>query len=274
MRSRATRLREIRDAHGPGAIATYLGNPSVHDMGAGVYLPALLRALGTKKRFSASSVDQLPKHLSSGWMFGGVLTIPIPDVDRTDYMMVLGANPLASNGSLMTAPDMPGRLKRLRERGGRLVVVDPRRSETADAADEHVFVRPGTDSVLLLAMLSTLITPTEGAATVAGHDLGAAGPGLRRRIGVLAHLPMLYEELTPAENLRFFARLYDLDDGAERTEELLRSAPSSRSSSSGAPSRAKRRSFLSATLMLRVPSSTVSSRLRKNRSSHTLAARR
>jgi anaerobic selenocysteine-containing dehydrogenase len=152
----ARRLREIRDAHGPDALATYLGNPSVHDMGATFYLPAFLRALGTKKRFSASSVDQLPKQLSCAAMFGGVLTIPIPDVDRTDHLLVLGANPLASNGSLMTAPDLPGRLRRLRERGGRLVVVDPRRTETARVADEHVFIRPGTDAFLLFALVQTL----------------------------------------------------------------------------------------------------------------------
>jgi anaerobic selenocysteine-containing dehydrogenase len=152
----ASRLRDIRDARGPGAIATYLGNPSVHDMGASFYIPAFLRALGTKKRFSASSVDQLPKQLSSAAMFGGVLTVPIPDVDRTDHLLVLGANPLASNGSLMTAPDLPGRLKKLRERGGRLVVVDPRRSETARVADEHVFIRPGTDALLLFALVQTL----------------------------------------------------------------------------------------------------------------------
>ncbi len=152
----ATRLREIRDAHGAEAIGSYLGNPSVHDMGATFYLPALLRALGTRRRFSASSVDQLPKQLACAAMFGGVLTVPIPDVDRTDHLMILGANPLASNGSLMTAPDLPGRLRRLRERGGRLVVVDPRRSETARIADEHVPIRPGSDAFFLFALVQTL----------------------------------------------------------------------------------------------------------------------
>jgi len=152
----AGRLREIRDAHGPGALGTYLGNPSVHDLGASLFLPPLLRSLGTRKRFSASSVDQLPKQLSSAAMFGGVLTVPIPDVDRTHYLLVLGANPLASNGSLMTAPDMPGRLRRLRQRGGRLVVVDPRRSETAAIADEHVPIRPGRDAYFLFGLVHTL----------------------------------------------------------------------------------------------------------------------
>src|SRR5437868_10893603 len=98
----------------------------------------------------------MPKQVSAGLMFGTVLSIPIPDVDRTDYLLMLGANPLASNGSLMTAPDMKGRLRRLRARGGRLVVVDPRRSRTAQEADEHVFIRPGTDAHLLFAMVHTL----------------------------------------------------------------------------------------------------------------------
>lgn len=152
----AAGIRKIREEHGDGALATYVGNPNAHDMGSAVYLPALLRALGTRKRFSASSVDQLPKMLSSMAIFGGGLTVPIPDIDRTDRMMVLGGNPLASNGSLMTAPDLPGRLRRLRERGGRLVVIDPRRSETARIADEHHFIRPGSDAFFLFAMAHTL----------------------------------------------------------------------------------------------------------------------
>jgi len=152
----AGRLRELRDSHGPGALGTYVGNPNAHDMGAAFYLPALLRALGTKKRFSASSVDQLPKMLSGSVMYGGALTVPIADIDHTDYLLVLGANPLASNGSLMTAPDFPGRLKRLRQRGGKLVVVDPRRSETAAIADEHHFIRPGTDALFLFSLVHAL----------------------------------------------------------------------------------------------------------------------
>jgi anaerobic selenocysteine-containing dehydrogenase len=168
----AGRLREVREAHGPGALGTYVGNPNAHDMGAAFYLPALLRALGTKKRFSASSVDQLPKMLSGSVMYGGALTVPIPDIDRTDYLLVLGANPLASNGSLMTAPDFPGRLKRLRERGGKLVVVDPRRSETARIADEHHFIRPGRleSCTRGLEQLQTLAKdfPAERTAAVTG----------------------------------------------------------------------------------------------------------
>ena len=150
------RLREIREVHGEHAVGTYLGNPNAHDYAASLYLPAFQRALGTRWRFSATSVDQLPKMVSSCLMFGGGLTIAVPDVDRTDYLLVLGANPLASNGSLMTAPDMRGRLRRLRERGGKLVVVDPRRSETAEIADRHHFLRPGTDAQLLFALVHVL----------------------------------------------------------------------------------------------------------------------
>ncbi|MCZ6464234.1 MAG: molybdopterin-dependent oxidoreductase [Proteobacteria bacterium] len=151
-----SRLAEIKSAHGADAIATYLGNPTAHDLGALLYVQPLLQVLGTRRRFSASSVDQIPKMLSSCLVFGGVLTIPIPDVDRTDYLLVLGANPLVSNGSLMTAPDMPGRLRRLRERGGKLVVIDPRRSETARVADEHHFIRPGSDAFFLFALVHVL----------------------------------------------------------------------------------------------------------------------
>jgi anaerobic selenocysteine-containing dehydrogenase len=152
----ASRLRAIRDAHGPDAIGAYVGNPNAHDYGALLYLPPFLRALGTRWRFSATSVDQLPKMVSSCLLFGAPLAVPIADIDRTDLLVVLGANPLASNGSLMTAPDFPGRLRRLRERGGRLVVVDPRRSETAAVADEHLFVRPGSDAYLLFALVHVL----------------------------------------------------------------------------------------------------------------------
>jgi anaerobic selenocysteine-containing dehydrogenase len=152
----AERLLAIREQHGANAIATYLGNPSAHNLHTMVYLPALNRALGTKQRFSASTVDQFPKMFTAALMFGEELTIPVPDLDRTDYLMILGGNPVASNGSLMTAPDAPGRLKAIRERGGTVVVIDPRRSETAKIASEHHFIRPGTDTYFLLAMIHTM----------------------------------------------------------------------------------------------------------------------
>ncbi len=152
----AARLMEIREAHGANAVGTYLGNPTVHNLGTVLYGPLLQRALGTRWRFSASSVDQWPKMFSAGEMFGETLFIPVPDIDRTDFFLVLGGNPVVSNGSLMTAPDMPGRLKALRERGGKLVVVDPRRSETAELADQHIFLKPGSDAFFLFALIHTL----------------------------------------------------------------------------------------------------------------------
>ena len=152
----ATRLAAIRSAHGADAIASYIGNPNAHDYAAMLYMPVFLRGLGSRWRFSATSVDQLPKMLSSALLFGAQLAIPVADIDHTDFLLILGANPLASNGSLMTAPDFPGRLAKLRERGGKLVVVDPRRTETAAIADQHLFVRPGSDAYLLLALVHVL----------------------------------------------------------------------------------------------------------------------
>jgi anaerobic selenocysteine-containing dehydrogenase len=146
----------VREKHGAEALASYFGNPTVHNLHSTIYSPVLNRALGSKQRFSASTVDQIPKMVTSGLMFGEGLTIPIPDLDRTDYLLVLGANPLASNGSLMTAPDVKGRLRSIRKRGGKVVVVDPRKSETAQVADEHIFIRPGSDTYLLLAIANTL----------------------------------------------------------------------------------------------------------------------
>jgi len=149
-------LRGVRDAHGANAVATYIGNPTAHDLGSLLYGQTFQRALGTKWRFSASSVDQLPKMMSSAFLYGNPLAFPVPDLDRTDYLLMLGANPLVSNGSLCTAPDFPGRLAKLRERGGRLIVVDPRRTETAAVADEHLAIRPGSDAYLLFALVHVL----------------------------------------------------------------------------------------------------------------------
>jgi anaerobic selenocysteine-containing dehydrogenase len=139
------------------AVGAYLGNPNAHTLDGAIHLRALLKAIGTRNVFSASSVDQLPKQISVGLMFGSGLSVPIPDVDNTEYLLMLGANPLASNGSLLTAPDLPGRLRALRERGGVLVVVDPRRSRTAEAADFHHFIRPGRDAHLLAGIAHTIL---------------------------------------------------------------------------------------------------------------------
>ena len=149
-------LRSIRERHGNDAVAIYVGNPNAHNLSGALYNAPLIKAFATKNLYSASTVDQMPKQVSAGMMFGAALNIPVPDVDRCDYLLMLGANPYDSNGSLMTAPDLPGRLEAMRARGGRLVVVDPRRSKTAERADEHVFIRPGGDAAFLLAIVHVL----------------------------------------------------------------------------------------------------------------------
>jgi anaerobic selenocysteine-containing dehydrogenase len=150
------RLNAVVAEHGDDAVAIYLGNPNVHNSGTLLSAGGFLRGLRTRNRFSATSVDQLPHHRAAVEMFGHPLLIPIPDVDRTDYFLIMGANPLVSNGSIMTAPDMRGRLKAIEARGGRVVVLDPRRTETAAVADEHQFIRPGADALFLLAVIDTI----------------------------------------------------------------------------------------------------------------------
>ncbi len=152
----AAGLKKIQDQYGKNAVAVYLGNPTVHNLEAMLFGPMFFRTLATKNRYSATSVDQLPEQLISLLMFGHPLLVPLPDLDRTDYHIIFGANPVVSNGSLMTAPGVTKRLKAIRERGGKLVVVDPRRTETAALADEHIFIKPGTDVLLLLAMLNVV----------------------------------------------------------------------------------------------------------------------
>jgi anaerobic selenocysteine-containing dehydrogenase len=152
------RLREIRATHGNDAIGTYIGNPTGHDFGAMLYTTFFIQALSTQRVFTGSTVDQFPKNLSCRLMFGDAWMFPIPDIDRTDFFLVMGANPLVSQGSLMSAPNMRARLQAHRARGGRLVVVDPRRSETAAMADSHIFIRPGSDAFLLFAMINQLFS--------------------------------------------------------------------------------------------------------------------
>ncbi|MFD5702535.1 molybdopterin oxidoreductase family protein [Streptomyces lasiicapitis] len=152
----AAGIRPVVEQYGPHAVGVVLGNPNVHTMAGALYPPLLLAGLGTRSLFTAGTVDQMPKHVSSGLLFGDAFAIPVPDLDRTDHLLMLGANPLDSNGSLCTAPDFPGRLKALRARGGTLTVVDPRRTRTAKLADRHVPIRPGTDALLLAAMVQVL----------------------------------------------------------------------------------------------------------------------
>jgi anaerobic selenocysteine-containing dehydrogenase len=138
------------------ALGVYLGNPTVHSLGSLTHGIEMASALRTHNRFSATSVDQLPHQLVAHLLYGHQLLIPIPDIDRTSYFLIFGGNPMVSNGSLMTVPDFPNRVRELKARGGRMVVFDPRRTETAKVATEHVFVRPGTDAWVLLAILNTL----------------------------------------------------------------------------------------------------------------------
>ena len=161
----AERLVAVAQAHGANSVAAYYGNPNVHNYGSMTHGPRALAPLKTRSRFSATSVDQLPHQLLAYWMYGHQLLLPIADIDRCDYFLVLGANPMASNGSLMTVPDFRARLKALQARGGRMVLLDPRRTETAEVADEHHFIRPGTDAAFVLGLLKAIF------------DEGLARPG-------------------------------------------------------------------------------------------------
>jgi anaerobic selenocysteine-containing dehydrogenase len=149
----AQNLKRIHAKYGRNSIATYLGNPTVHNYGALLFAPGFIRSLHTRNRFSATSVDQLAHHLAAYLMFGHQLLLPVPDLDRTRLFLILGANPAVSNGSMMTAPGMGLRLQKIRQRGGKVILIDPRYNETARLADRHLFIRPGTDVLLLLALL-------------------------------------------------------------------------------------------------------------------------
>ncbi|MEV6656872.1 molybdopterin-dependent oxidoreductase [Nocardia fluminea] len=185
-----------------GSAAVYLGNPNAHTVAGALYLPVLIRALSTRHVYTASSADQMPKQVAAGLMFGDPLTVPVPDLDRTDFLLMLGANPLESNGSLCTAPDFPGRLKALRARGGKLVVVDPRETRTAALADQHLFIRPGSDAYLLFGIVHTLFE--EGLTNV---RVDVAGLG-ELRAAALDFPPEAVAERTgiPATTIRALAR--------------------------------------------------------------------
>ncbi|MCK9932023.1 molybdopterin-dependent oxidoreductase [Frankia sp. Mgl5] len=189
-------LRRVVSAHGPAVVAAYLGNPNAHSMAGAQHRPAFTQALRTRALFSASTVDQMPMHVACGLVFGHPSLIPVPDLDRTDHLLMLGANPAVSNGSLCTAPDFPGRLAGIRARGGRVVVVDPRRTRTAALADEHLPIRPGTDALWLFAIVNVLAT--EGlvrlgplAAHLSGADSVAelAAPFTPERVAASCGIP-------------------------------------------------------------------------------------
>ncbi|HET6732904.1 molybdopterin oxidoreductase family protein [Mycobacterium sp.] len=169
----AERLGEIIREHGGTSVGIYLGNPNAHTVAGALYAPLIIRALGTRQVYSASTLDQMPKHVALGYMFGSPVAFTVPDLDRTDYLLIIGANPLVSNGSLATAADFPGKLRALRKRGGRLTVIDPARTRTAELADRHIAPRPGTDAALLFSVVHVLFD--EGLVdlgTVADHVNG------------------------------------------------------------------------------------------------------
>ncbi|MGH8418758.1 MAG: molybdopterin oxidoreductase family protein [Pseudomonas sp.] len=199
----AERLTDIQQRHGQNAVAVYQGNPSVHNYGLMTHSNYFLGQLKTRNRFSATSVDQLPHHLTSYLMYGHGLLLPIADIDHTDFMLILGGNPLASNGSIMTVPDVEKRLKAIQARGGKVVVVDPRRSETAAIANKHVFIRPGGDAALLLGLLHTLFA--EGLT----RDSHLPVDGLEEVRAAIAHMNPEAMSLrcgVPAEQIRQLAR--------------------------------------------------------------------
>ncbi len=198
----ADRLAATITEHGADALGVYLGNPNSHSVGFATHGATFVRALRTHRRFSASTVDQIPHQLVAHLMYGHQFLIAVPDLDRTQFFLVIGANPMASNGSLMTAPDFPNRVRELRARGGRMVVLDPRRTETAKVADEHHFVRPGTDAAVLLAMLHVLLS--EGLAVAPAYV-----DGLEHLAELVAEFtPELAEQASgvPAETVRALAR--------------------------------------------------------------------
>ena len=163
------RFRGVRARHpDPRSSAIYFGNPTAHNISSSLYLRSLMNALKTTNVYSASTVDQMPKQISAALMFGAMATIPVPDLDRTDYLVILGANPWESNGSVCTAPDFPGRVEAIRARGGKVVVVDPRRTKTAEHADWHLAIRPGADAALLAAIVHVLFV--DGLATLGDID--------------------------------------------------------------------------------------------------------
>ncbi|MDA9598947.1 molybdopterin-dependent oxidoreductase [bacterium] len=209
----AEKLTAVQAQHGQDAVAFYAGNPNVHNYGSMTHASVLRKSVQSKIHFSATSLDQLPHHLTSYSLYGHQSLIPVPDIDHTKYMLIIGGNPLASNGSIMTSPDIPKRLKAIQARGGRFVVIDPRRTETAEIADQHLFIRPGTDAYLLMAMLNTLFAEH---LTTTGHltDLLVGIDEVRSACEPFT--PELAEQRTgvAAEQIRQLARDMASTDGA------------------------------------------------------------
>lgn len=187
------RLDAVQKLHGKDGVGVYLGNPNAHKFGNLLTLPRLVKALGTNNRYSSATADQIPHHVASIHMLGHPMLMPVPDVARTDLMLILGGNPVVSNGSMMTAPGFGKRMDEIKARGGRVVVIDPRRTETAARAGEHLFIQPETDAFLLLALI---------------HEVFAQG---LEKLGVLA------EFTDGVETLREAVRPFTADKAAEMT---------------------------------------------------------
>ena len=153
LESVSSRLRDIRRRYGPDSIALYVGNPVVHSHRSSLGAQLLTTALATHNRFDPNSQDSNPRLFACMQMYGDALALPVPDIDRTDYLLLLGANPAVSNGSMWALGDPRGRFKALVARGGRVVLIDPRRTESAAWSTSHHPIRPGGDAALCLAML-------------------------------------------------------------------------------------------------------------------------
>jgi anaerobic selenocysteine-containing dehydrogenase len=212
-------ITRIVSTYGRDAVALYLGNPNVHTLAGNLYAGMLRKVLGSRNIYTASTLDQMPKHVSCGYLFGSPFNIPVPDIDRTDFLLILGADPYSSNGSLWTVPDAPGRLKALQARGGRFAVVDPRRSRTARVADRYVPIRPGADVFLLLGMVNHLfaaglVKPGKLSDHLAGlHELEAlvtpfTPEAMAPRCGVdAATIRELASDLASAERAAVYGRI-------------------------------------------------------------------
>ena len=200
-------LARVLQEHGGGSVAIYLGNPNAHTIAGSLYAPVIIRALGTRHVYSASTLDQMPKQVACGYLFGNPFAFTVPDIDRTDHLVIVGANPMVSNGSLATAADFPRKLKALRKRGGRLTVIDPNRTRTAELADRHIAPRPGTDAALLFSVVHVLfdedlIAPDLGglASHITGvDDIRALAADFAPEV-VAAHCGV------PADDIRTLAR--------------------------------------------------------------------
>lgn len=215
----AAAIRTIREQHGSDALGLYIGNPVAHNLGLVIYGGIFALTLPSRNMGTAGSIDHIAKVVSSTELFGSEALIPVPDIDRTDFLLVIGANPMVSNGSLVTAPGWPRRLEALKARGGKLVVIDPRRSETAEMADQHLAIRPGTDVFLLLALVRVLFAEglvaigalgeiTDGIAELASLVEPFSPEAVAEKTGVAAQaIRQLARDLTGAKSAAAYGRI-------------------------------------------------------------------